>query len=184
MPTDADLLSISFSVSDGIRSEITSFSGFRAMNFAKLLTPPLLLIVFDFDMIRYIQKSISKIEYTERRIEKEMTEIENLTDTELGRVNDFVKAAFFLKEDELKVLDGQIPMTQELFDSLCDRLSEIGAQNEFFRLLNEYPDFLRNSADKIEEELESSNVELPEMTDEESKQSFQKLMEKINRESR
>ncbi len=113
-----------------------------------------------------------------------MTEIENLTDTELGRVNDFVKAAFFLKEDELKVLDGQIPMTQELFDSLCDRLSEIGAQNEFFRLLNEYPDFLRNSADKIEEELESSNVELPEMTDEESKQSFQKLMEKINRESR
>ena len=113
-----------------------------------------------------------------------MTEIENLTDTQVERVNDFVKAASLLTENELKALDGQVAMTQQLFDSLCDRLSTIGAQNEFFRLLNEYPDFLRNSEDKIEEELESSNVELPEMTEEESKQIFEKLMEKINRESR
>ena len=108
-------------------------------------------------------------------------ETKDLTDEQIQRFSDFAKAAVLLKEDDLKALDGQSPMTQELFDSLCDRLSEIGVHSDFFRLLNEYPDFLENSATKIEKEMESSNVELPEMTDEEYKQSFQKLMERIDR---
>ena len=107
-------------------------------------------------------------------------ETKDLTDEQIQRFSDFAKAAVLLKEDELKALDGQSPMTQELFDILCDRLSEIGAHNDFFRLLNEYPEFLKGSAATIEKEMEASNVELPEMTDEESKQTFQRLMERIN----
>ena len=114
----------------------------------------------------------------------EPIETKDLTDEQIQGLSDFVKAATFLQEDELKALDGQIPMTQELFDSLCDRLSEIGAHNDFFRLLNEYPEFLKGSAATIEKEMEASNVELPEMTDEENKQSFQRLMERINQEYR
>lgn len=108
-----------------------------------------------------------------------MDGIENLKKEQLERIGEFVRVAVFLKENELQALDKQIPMTQELFDSLCDRLSEIGAHNDFFRLLNEYPEFLEISAAKIERELESGNVEIPEMTEEETKQSFEKLMERV-----
>ncbi len=109
-----------------------------------------------------------------------MVEIENLTKAQLERVDEFVRTAFYLEEDELKALDEQIPMTQELFDRLSDRLFKIGAQNDFLRLLKEYPDFTKNSVDKIEKELELKSMDIPEMTEEETQQSFERLMERIS----
>lgn len=141
--------------------------------------PPLLLIVVDFGMMSYIQKSISKIEYKKRGIEMEMAEIENFTNGQIKRAEEFLDVSVLLTDEELQALDKQISMTQELFDRLCDRLSEIGAHSEFFRLLNEYPEFLKISADKIEKELESSDIEPPEMAEEESRRCFEKLMEQI-----
>ena len=102
-----------------------------------------------------------------------------LTNEQLARVDEFMKVAVLLKDDEIQAIDKQIPMTQDLFDRLCDRLSEIGAQNEFFRLLSEYPDFLMASGKEIENEIELSNIELPEMTDEKYSEIYEGIMQKI-----
>jgi dsDNA-specific endonuclease/ATPase MutS2 len=98
-------------------------------------------------------------------------------------MNEFLDITFRLKEDELLAIDKQIPMTQELFDYCCDRLSEIGAENQFFKLLAEYPDFMVARAKQIERKLEINDFEVPEMTDKELEQRLKKLMEKIEKES-
>ena len=105
----------------------------------------------------------------------------DVTNTKLDRFDEFLKATFFLNEDELKALDKQTPMTQEMFDHLCERLTEIGTDRLAIELMLDYPDLLQKSADRIEEELGLSdiNIEEYEMSEEETKKSFEKLMERI-----
>lgn len=97
---------------------------------------------------------------------------------------DFLNITFYLKTDELQALDKQIPMTQELFERCCDRLSEIGAEKRFFQLLLDYPDLMIKRADEIEKEIELSGIEYHEMTEEEIKQDFEELMARIERTKR
>lgn len=86
-----------------------------------------------------------------------------------------------LDEDELKALDKQTPMTQDMFDHLCSRLTEIGTDRLALEPMLDYPDLLQKSADRIEEELGLSDIDFEkyEMSEEEIKQSFEKLMERI-----
>lgn len=58
-----------------------------------------------------------------------------------------------LDENELKALDKQTPMTQNMFDHLCSRLTEIGTDRLALELMLDYPDLLQESADRIEKEL-------------------------------
>ena len=99
-------------------------------------------------------------------------------------MTDFLNITFYLKEDELQALDKQIPMTKELFERCCDRLSEIGAEKRFFQLLLDYPDLMVKRADEIEKEIELSGIEYHEMTEEEIKQDFEELMARIERTKR
>lgn len=94
---------------------------------------------------------------------------------------EFVDITFRLKEDELQALDKQIPMTQELFDRCCDRLSEIGADNHFFQLLLDYPDFMVARAERIEKGIEFSDVNCPVMTDDDMRQGLNDLLARIER---
>ena len=62
IPMDAALSSRIWSVSVEMRMEITSFSGFRATNFAKQI-PSLLNIVSEIAIIKNILNTISNLEY-------------------------------------------------------------------------------------------------------------------------
>ena len=80
--------------------------------------------------------------------------------SKIDRINEFLKATFLIDEDELKALDKQIPMTQKLFDQLCGRLTEIGADELFLKLISDYPDLLRDSVNRMEKELGISKEDI------------------------
>lgn len=110
-----------------------------------------------------------------------MMKVSELPKEKQKNLSEFVDITFCLKGDELQALDKQIPMTQELFDRCCDRLSEIGADNQFFQLLIDYPDFMVDRAERIEKEIELSNVNCPVMTDDDMQQGWNDLLARIER---
>lgn len=103
------------------------------------------------------------------------------TEQELKGINNFLVEVFGLTEEQNLAIDGQIPMTQEVYDSILDRCTEIGsdADSVFYRMLSEYPDFMCCYADEILKDVEDVDINLPEMTPEEHERSWQKLCEKI-----
>ena len=78
------------------------------------------------------------------------------TEKELKNFWSFLVETFEFDEEQTAAIDHQIPMTQELFDSIIDRCNEIGSDVEplFLRMLDEYKDFMNVYADKILEEIE------------------------------
>ena len=58
---------------------------------------------------------------------------------------------FEFTDEQLAAIDYQIPMTQEIYDSVLNRCMELGtaADDLFYRMLLEYPDFLSVYAQKI-----------------------------------
>lgn len=88
---------------------------------------------------------------------------------------------FGLTEEQNLAIDRQIPMTQEIYDSILDRCTEIGSDAEelFFRMLSEYPEFMCNYADELLKEVENADIDLPEPTPEEHEFLWQELCEKI-----
>lgn len=103
------------------------------------------------------------------------------TEQELKGINNFLVEVFGLTEEQNLAIDRQIPMTQEIYDSILDRCTEIepDADAIFYRMLSEYPDFMCNYADRIAEEIEGAEKELPEITPEEQEILWQKLCKKI-----
>lgn len=79
-----------------------------------------------------------------------------LTKKELKKFWSFLVETFEFTEEQSDAIHHFIPMTQELFDSIINRCNEIGsdANDIFFKMLDEYPDFLCVHADKIEEEVQ------------------------------
>ena len=112
-----------------------------------------------------------------------MRNADALSNNQLDRFEEFLKTTFLLDEDELKALDKQTPMTQEMFDHLCERLTEIGTDRLAFELMLDYPDLLQESSDRIEKELGLSDIDFEEyeMSEEEIKKSFEELMERIRK---
>lgn len=77
----------------------------------------------------------------------------------------FLIEIFEFTEEQLAALDYQIPMTQEVYNSILDRCIELGkvADDLFCRLLNEYPEYLSVYDQKIEDEVSRKygEVEIP-----------------------
>ena len=79
----------------------------------------------------------------------------NLTDKEIKNLRAFLVETFMFTEEQTNAIDHQTPMTQELFNLIIERCSEIGTDAEqlLVRMLDEYPEFVAVYADKIFEEM-------------------------------
>ena len=66
---------------------------------------------------------------------------------------EFLELTFYLSEKELQAVDHMIPMTQELYESIVEKCSEIGADFFFQEFILEYPEFLTRYAKRIEREV-------------------------------
>lgn len=105
-----------------------------------------------------------------------------MKNTKDGVWNFFVET-FKFSDEQLAAIDYQIPMTQEIYDSILDRCMEIGsgADRIFYRMLLEYPDFLSVYADRIEQEVNEryTDIDFPEQTEEELQAGWEDLCRRI-----
>lgn len=92
-------------------------------------------------------------------------------------LRNFLLEVFEFSDEEQLAIDKQQPMTQELFNSCIDKCINLRMDALFYRLLEEYPDFLNEYAKSIEEEIK--DVELPERTPEQEAASWERLCERI-----
>ena len=87
------------------------------------------------------------------------------------RLCKFFVETFEFTDEQLAAIDYQIPMTQEIYDSILDRCMELGtaADDLFNRMLLEYPDFLSVYAQKIDDEVNEkyADIDIPESSPEE-----------------
>ena len=69
--------------------------------------------------------------------------------------NNFLIETFEFTDEQLEAIDYQIPMTQEIYNSILDRCMELGsiADDLLYRLLNEYPEYLSVHGQIIENEV-------------------------------
>ena len=90
---------------------------------------------------------------------------------------------FEFTDEELAAIDCQIPMTQEIYDSILDRCMELGtaADDLFNRMLLEYSDFLSVYAQKIEDEVNEkyADIDIPESSPEELDAGWEDLCRRI-----
>lgn len=109
-----------------------------------------------------------------------------LTKEQMENLKSFLIETFAFTEEQNNAMDKQIPMSQDLFESIIERCNELGSEADkiFYRLLKEYPDLTGVYGAKIEKELEERypDVELPEMTPEEQQASWERLCNKIKKE--
>ena len=70
----------------------------------------------------------------------------------------FKALVFLLDQEEVDAVLGAVPMTQELCDSILDKCAGHHVEEFFCETLSKYPEFLRESAKKIESELEEQPV--------------------------
>lgn len=95
----------------------------------------------------------------------------------------FLVETFGFSDEQLEAIDYQIPMTQEIYDSILDRCMEIGsgADRIFYRILLEYPDFLSVYADRIEQEVNEryTDIDFLEQTPEELQAGWEDLCKRI-----
>lgn len=101
------------------------------------------------------------------------------TEKELKGFWSFLVETFEFTEEQNDAIDHQIPMTQELFDSIMDRCMELGSDVDglFLRLINEYEEFSNVYTNRILEEVKA--VKLPEWTEEEKAIQKDKLYARI-----
>ena len=94
----------------------------------------------------------------------------------------FLVETFEFTEEQTNAIDKQTEMTQEIYNSILDRCTEIGpdADNLFYRMLTEYPALLEVYAERIEKDLE--DFEMPELSDFDTQLSYEKLCERIRAE--
>ena len=83
----------------------------------------------------------------------------------------FLVETFEFTDEQLEALDYQIPMTQEIYNSILDRCMELGpiADDLFYRLLDEYPEYLSVYGKMIEDEMKRKfgDIDIPESSPEE-----------------
>lgn len=82
----------------------------------------------------------------------------NFTDKELKNLWSFIVESMEFTDEENSAIEHVIPMTQELFNAIIDKCNEIGHDVDplFYRLLDEYPEFMSVYADKINEEIKDA----------------------------
>lgn len=97
--------------------------------------------------------------------------------------SDFFVETFEFTDEQLAAIDYQIPMTQEIYNSILDRCMELGTAIDdlFNKLLLEYPKFLEVYGQKIEDEVNSkyADINIPESSSEESNAGWEDLCRRI-----
>ena len=73
---------------------------------------------------------------------------------EIKNFDKFLKTTFLLNDEETAALHHQIPMTQEMFGKLTQKLSDIGDDVAYFQLLEEFPEMVQVFANKIIKEVD------------------------------
>lgn len=78
-----------------------------------------------------------------------------ITDEQSKHLHSFMVEALAFTEEENQAIDHQIPMTQEIFDSILDKCMELGEVVDplFDRMIEEFKDFMVVYADKIEKDI-------------------------------
>lgn len=109
------------------------------------------------------------------------------TEKQLKNFWSFLVETFEFTEEQNAAIDHQIPMTQEIYNSILDRCNEIGSDLEplFLRMLTEYQDFMSVYADRMEKELDEKYPDdgtFKESTPEELEKSWQDLCRRIREE--
>lgn len=97
------------------------------------------------------------------------------------RLCKFFIEIFEFTDEQLAAIDYQIPMTQEIYNSVLDRCMEPGtaADDLFNRMLLEYPDFMSVYAQRIEDEVNEKYVDIPESSLEELDAGWEDLCRRI-----
>ena len=110
----------------------------------------------------------------------------DLTNEQMENLKSFLLETFAFTDEQTAAMDQQIPMTQEIFESILERCNELGsaADKTFYRLLKEYPDFTDVYGQKLEKEVNERrpDTELPDETPEERQASWERLCAKIRKE--
>ena len=93
------------------------------------------------------------------------------------RLCKFFIEIFEFTDEQLAAIDCQIPMTQEIYDSILDRCMELGTA----AMLLEYPDFLSVYAQKIEDEVNEkyADIDIPESSPEELDAGWEDLCRRV-----
>ena len=106
-----------------------------------------------------------------------------LTKEQMENLKSFLLETFAFTEEQNNAMDKQIPMTQELFESIIERCNELGSEADkiFYRLLKEYPNLTGVYGSKIVKEMAEQypDMELPEETPEERQAAWERLCAKI-----
>lgn len=104
------------------------------------------------------------------------------TDKELKNLWSFIVESMEFTDEQNAAIEHVIPMTQEIYDSILDKCNEIGSDVNplFYRMLEEYPDFMCAYADKIDAEL--GEIEHYTLSDEEWALQREKLYARIRAE--
>lgn len=102
-----------------------------------------------------------------------------LTKEELNNFWSFLVETFKLSEEQLAAVEHQIPMSQEMYESILHTCEDVGPDMDqlFYRMLEEYPELMAAYADKILEEIK--DVDLPTLTPEELERMREDLYAKI-----
>ena len=61
---------------------------------------------------------------------------------------EMLKITKLLSEEELEAMDHQIPMTQELFDSILKKMTGQGIEDSYLDFMNEFSEFLSEKQKK------------------------------------
>lgn len=98
------------------------------------------------------------------------------------RLCKFFIEIFEFTDEQLAAIDYQIPMTQEIYDSVLERCMELGTATDdlFNRMLLEYPDFMSVYAQKIEDEVNEkyADIDISESSPEELDAGWEDLLSK------
>lgn len=91
----------------------------------------------------------------------------------------FLIETFTFAEEENAALDFQIPMTQELFDSMLDKCFERSEELDptFHKLSTNFPEFLKVYEEEWMRKIE--NIAVPEWSEEERKEFDEKFYAKL-----
>lgn len=111
----------------------------------------------------------------------DMLDFDKLTSDQEERLREFFAVTLTMNETEWKAVDGMIPMTQELFDSIVDKCGSDDLDRFFLDFASKYPDFLKAHTEKIEAELKEhlSTENWHEPTPEEDRAAWEKLCVRI-----
>lgn len=106
-----------------------------------------------------------------------------MTKEEIANIRHFLVETFAFTDEQSAAIDKQIPMTQELFESILERCNELGTDTDklFYRLLIEYPDLTEVYGKKIEQEINEkyADIDFPEETPEEKEAAWERLCVRI-----